>query len=302
MSQVAVIILSYNHNDITLNCVRSILKSTYQDYDIFIIDNHSPDGSFTVLQKELATVPQVSVWDTTENLGFAGGMNFGVKKALENGHYDYYLFLNNDTVLEKCCLSELVRQAVMMGNDNIYSPIAYFSGTNVVFCGGMITYIPGFFQFKYMGWLVIPHRRPYISAYLSGSCFLVHHSLYEKIGGLDENLYLYGEDILFSEQAHRFGGQVYMVPTARFWHIGSKVAGHMTITKAYYLSRNIPHLVKRLSNNNPIHWALTYFFLLSKLILAVLSFKPKTVQAIFRGFRDYQDGVFGSLRNESGSK
>jgi GT2 family glycosyltransferase len=302
MPQIAVIILSYNNSSVTLNCVKSIQNSTYQDRDIYIIDNHSPDGSYNVLRNVLSDIPYVSLWDAGTNLGFAGGMNFGVKKAQENNRYDYYLFLNNDTVLENRCISELVRQAGNLGNNNIYAPIAYFLGTNLVYCGGMITYIPILFQFKYMGWPIIPHRRPYISRYLSGTCFLVHHSLFERIGGLDENLFLYGEDILFCEQVQTLGGRVYMVPGAKFWHIGSKVAGYITITKAYYLGRNIPHLVKVLSNNNPILCLITYIYLVSKILLAILCFRMQTAQAIFRGFHDYQNGVVGPQENQNVSR
>ena len=295
MPKIAAIILSYNNCRETLNCVESIQNSSYKEIDIFIIDNHSPDGSFEVLQKELLITPHVFLWDTGANLGYAGGMNFGAKQAGEKGGYDYYLFLNNDTVLEKDCLSELVRNAGALGYENVYAPISYFSKTNIVFCGGMKSYIPGLFQFKYLGWPFLPRKRPYISPYLSGACFLVHPRLFERVGGLDEALYLYGEDVLFGEEARRLGGRVYMVPTARFWHIGSKAAGYVTITKAYYLSRNIPHLVKVLSNNNLIYVLRTYFYLFTKAILALLNLNLQTVRAIFKGLRDYRNGVSGPL-------
>lgn len=183
MPRIAAIILSYNHCLATLNCVRSLQNSSYSEVNIFVIDNHSPDGSFQALQKELAASPHVFLSDSGANLGYAGGMNFGVRQASEKGGYAYYLFLNNDTVLEKDCLSALAGTAAALGPENVYAPIAYFAKTAIVFCGGMQSYIPGPFQFRYLGWPFLPRKRPYVSPYLSGACFLVHHGLFRGWAG-----------------------------------------------------------------------------------------------------------------------
>ena len=295
MDRIAVIILSYKNYQDTLNCVASVQNSSYSAVDIFVIDNHSPDGSYPKLQAELSATAHIYLSETGMNLGYAGGMNDGAQKAQQHGGYAYYLFLNNDTLLEKDCLSALVNQAREQGDQNVYAPISYFIHTNIVFCGGMVSYIPGLFQFKYLGWPVMPHQRPYRSPYLSGACFLVSARLFERIGGFDEALYLYGEDVLFGEEARRLGGSVYMVPAACFWHSGSKAGGYVSVTKAYYLSRNLPRLVKMLSNNNPVYRLRMYFYLFTKSLLALLYFNRPAVWAIFRGLRDYRAGVGGPM-------
>jgi hypothetical protein len=299
MPQVSVVILSYNNYVDTVNCVNSIISNSFKQIVIYIIDNHSPDGSFNILQKELSNIPHIFLWETTTNLGFAGGLNFGAKKVQENGPDDYLLFLNNDTILDKNCIFELVVQAKNLGDKNIYLPISYFSKLDLVSCGGMISYIPSLFQFRYQGWRTVPHKYPYISPYLSGACFLMHQSLFFAVGGFDEKFFLYGEDILFGERARQFGGNIYMIPTAKIWHHGSKSAGYVSLTKAYYLSRNLPYLVEEISNNNLSHRLNTYLYLFSQAILALLSFRLKNIQTIFKGFHDYQNGVWGKWKDSS---
>jgi hypothetical protein len=93
-----------------------------------------------------------------------------------------------------------------------------------------------------------------------------------------------------------------MVPAARFWHIGSKAAGYVTITKAYYLSRNIPHLVKVLSNNNLFYVMRTYFYLFTKAILGLLNLNLQMVRVIFKGLQDYRNGVSGPWVGERESR
>lgn len=93
-----------------------------------------------------------------------------------------------------------------------------------------------------------------------------------------------------------------MAPAARFWHLGSQAAGYVTVTKAYYLARNIPHLVKVLSNNNRLDVLGMYFYLFTKAILAFLTLNLPTVRAIFKGLRDYRDGVSGPMVGDPVSK
>jgi GT2 family glycosyltransferase len=302
MFKIAAIILSYRNSRETLNCVASILNGSYSDIDIFVVDNHSPDGAYQILQKELPHSPNLFLFETGANLGYAGGMNFGARQAAANGAYAYYLFLNNDTVLDKDCLAQLVKVALSLGKGNVYAPISFFSNTTIVFCGGMESYIPGLFQFKYMGLPFLPHKDPYPSPYLSGACFMVPVGLFRKIGGFDEALYLYGEDVLFGEHARWLGGQIYMVPSARFWHIGSKAAGYLTVTKAYYLARNIPQLVRLISNNHLVYLLRTYIYLFTKALLALFTFNPQAVRAIFRGLQDFRDGVGGPFVAERGTR
>ena len=104
---VAAIVLNYNGKDITLQALESLTKMTYPECDIIHVDNGSTDGSTEAISKSF---PQVRTIRAEQNIGPAGGLNLGMRRALESD-YEYLLFLNNDIEVDPQMLSELVRVA-----------------------------------------------------------------------------------------------------------------------------------------------------------------------------------------------
>ena len=92
--KISIIIPHYNNFQILLNCIESIYKSTFKDFEIIVVDNGSSDSSDTIVKEKF---PNVIVKKSLINLGYAGGCNLGSK--ISKGKY--LLFLNNDTIIEK---------------------------------------------------------------------------------------------------------------------------------------------------------------------------------------------------------
>lgn len=106
MSQpnVFVIVLSNTIQEDTYACLNSLLQSDYANFKIILLENAPIDNNFDVLRMQY---PQVQVIPLTENLGYAGNNNIGIDIALDQGA-EWMLVLNNDTILDKSCLSRLV--------------------------------------------------------------------------------------------------------------------------------------------------------------------------------------------------
>jgi len=104
MPKVSIIILNWNQPEFTVNCVKSVLKQSYQDFEILLVDNGSEDNSLEIFRKEFGKNEKIRILETGKNLGYAGGNNFGVKKA----RGEYVAILNNDTLVEENWLLELV--------------------------------------------------------------------------------------------------------------------------------------------------------------------------------------------------
>ncbi|MGC2064129.1 MAG: glycosyltransferase, partial [Thermodesulfovibrionales bacterium] len=102
---VGIIVLNWNGCADTIDCIESIKKIGYPHYSLIIVDNGSTDGSETIIRKQF---PEITVLQTGNNLGFAGGINAGLKHGLEKG-MDYLLALNNDTVIDPEAVGELVK-------------------------------------------------------------------------------------------------------------------------------------------------------------------------------------------------
>lgn len=95
---VSFIILHYMTTEFTLECVESIMKHIdYANYSIVIVDNASPNDSFTKLQVKFQDEPKVHLLNAPSNLGFAKGNNLGFTYAKENLHAEYMIITNNDT-------------------------------------------------------------------------------------------------------------------------------------------------------------------------------------------------------------
>ena len=101
---VAVVVLSWNSREDTLACLESLGSLRYRRLITIVVDNGSIDGSFEAIR---ARFPGVDAMQTGVNLGYAGGNNVGLRRALDLGA-EYVLLLNNDTVVASDALDKLV--------------------------------------------------------------------------------------------------------------------------------------------------------------------------------------------------
>lgn len=128
---VAIIIVNYNGIEDTIECVKSLNKINYDNYKIFVIENGS---SKKPTKEQIDYLKGQTVYiESAENLGFSGGNNIGIRKAIEN-EFDYVLLLNNDTTVEPDFLSILIGVATKKDNAGIVSgKIAFYSKPRVTF-------------------------------------------------------------------------------------------------------------------------------------------------------------------------
>ena len=105
--KVAVITLNYNQIEYTVDCVKSLLKSDYPNFEIILVDNGSSEENFEILKNRLPKDDRLNIPRLVKNLGYVGGINFGLEKANET-NCEYFLIMNNDTLIDKNAINELV--------------------------------------------------------------------------------------------------------------------------------------------------------------------------------------------------
>ena len=114
--ELSIIIVNYNGAEDTIECVKSLNKINYDNYKIFVIENGS---SKKPTKEQIDYLKGQTVYiESAENLGFSGGNNIGIRKAIEN-EFDYMLLLNNDTTVEPDFLSILIDAATKKNNVGI---------------------------------------------------------------------------------------------------------------------------------------------------------------------------------------
>ena len=226
MNLVAVV-LNWNGGEDTLSALRSL-----EGIATICVDNGSTDGSDAAVAAEL---PEVELLRTGTNLGFAGGNNAGIRRALERGA-DWVVLLNNDAVAEPGLAAALADAAANRPDAGLLAcKIFLEDGRTVQYAGATFNARLGYSgRVATTGTDVL---RDVDRA--DGAALAVSRAAAERAGLLDETLFMYVEDIEWSLRIRRAGFAVVFVPGARVRHKGSAASGgRASTTNLYYDTRN----------------------------------------------------------------
>jgi GT2 family glycosyltransferase len=233
--RVTTIILNWNGLRDTLECIGSVTNLDYPDMHVLVVDNGSTDGSPSVIREKY---PSVTLLQNEKNIGFAGGNNLGMEKALEMGT-DYLWLLNNDTVVEKDTLGKLVAATMESPEVGLASPAIYFheEPDRIQFCGSYIDWNRKRIV-KIEEGEIIPGDGENIS--LWGTALLIKRKVVEEVGYLNEKYFAYHEDEEYCMRAARAGFRCVVVPEARIFHKNSRSTGSNDAPMQVFLrSRNM---------------------------------------------------------------
>ncbi len=241
--KVAIIILNWNGLNDTIECLESLKKITYPNYEVIVVDNGSENNEGTILQAKYGNF--IEVIKNKENRGFAEGNNIGIKKALEKG-VDYILLLNNDTVVSADFLNILVDYAEKHKNLGSVGPkILYYNLDKIWFNGGKLWWWLGFA--KHLEKLKANEkssiRFPLGVDFITGCCILIKKEVLERVGLLDPIYFINFEDVDWCFRAMKMGYKNVVIPQAVIWHKVSASLGKRGSQKigklgAYYYARN----------------------------------------------------------------
>jgi len=229
-----IIIVNFNHSDDTFACIETLRHQEGVIVRILVIDNGSEDDSLIRLKNQTSDYQLIA---SPKNLGFASGYNLGMRTCLENGA-NLILIINNDTLADSNMLSEMV--ALMAPDVGLVAPIIYYAErpTEVWSQGGR------------MNWLLMEvidnHGRnqptpdlPFESDFLSGCCLLFNRKAIEKVGLLDEEFFLYYEDMDWSVRFQQAGYQKLVAPRAKLWHkVSRSSGGYDSPNERYWMARS----------------------------------------------------------------
>lgn len=290
--KIAIIVLNWCQPKLTINCVKSILKGSYRHFNIYIIDNYSDDNSKEMFESKFKNNLQVKIIQTKENLGYTGGNNYGLKIATHKNNPEYVCILNNDTMVNKQFLSEIVKAIKIHGSNNIFFPLILNWKSNTVQSGGLTDFLPTPLQFKYRGNNKKEVTQIEESKYLSGCCFVIKTKQLQSYNGFDESFFMYGEDIDFGIRARALGSKLLLIPKSHIHHRG---ASGFSPLAAYYSTRNNFYLISRYSKHKAIEFFRSNFWFLILVIYHLLKMKPKIAVAFIKGELAYFKGETGKF-------
>ena len=235
---IIIVILNWNGKEDTLECLASAKQLDYSNYEIVLVDNGSADGSADAISKQY---PDVTLLQTGENLGYAGGNNVGILWALEHGA-DYILLLNNDTIVSTDLLSAFINSANQLPSGSILGAKIYFydNPDTLWFAGGRWRNESN--SFEHIG-----HGQPDSIEfnhkievdYITGCALFADAATFKDVGLLYEDFFLTYEETDWCYRAKATGHKCIVIPEAKLWHkVSSSFGGADSPIVNYFMTRN----------------------------------------------------------------
>jgi GT2 family glycosyltransferase len=281
--KVSIIVLNWNNYADTKECLESLGKISYPNYEIIVVDNGSQDGSTARIQKEFSQ--HIYLYNKS-NLGFTGGNNVGMRYAIEKGS-DYIFWINNDMIVDKGFLEPLM-EAGEKGAELVGPVTYYYNEREKVYSAGedLNFFRTGLKRYKIEG-------KPREVDSLGGA-FLIKKEVIDKIGYFYEPYFLNCEETDYCFQARKAGFKVFFEPKSKIWHKVGTTLRKIPAQATYYYYRNKLLFIKR------NYFYLRYLLYLYWNLYLVLRFIEKSLKkdkkiafAIKNALIDFWSGNFG---------
>ena len=292
MPKVFIIILNFNGWVDTRECLASLAKIDYPNFEVILIDNGSKDAYQLPLTDYRYKIKAIY---NEKNFGFAGGNNQGIRLALSEGA-DYILLLNNDTVVEPDFLTKLVEAGKNNPEYGILGPVIYEHNNKdrIQFAGGKINWNRTKGEH-----IVINNKKLAVdniinTDYITGCCLLIKREVIEKISQIREDYFLYYEDTDWNMRAQRVGYKCGVVPSAKIYHKGSASSTEFSYPYIYYHTRNGLIFGSRFGFK-PLVYLLSGWIFLKQLIKLAIGYKRQWARPVMHGVIDFWRGKKGKL-------
>lgn len=255
--KVSIIILNWNGLEDTIECLESLKKVTYPNYEVIVVDNASSGSDVQVLTERYEDY--IHIIQNDRNYGFAEGNNISMRYALADFNSDYFLLLNNDTVVAPDFLGELVKVALADTRIGIVGPKIYYydEPTKIWFAGGRINRWTGKPRHLGIGQEDQGQFEDVLDVdFITGCCMLISREVLLSVGLLDKDFFFGNEDYDICIRAMNRGFRILFAPKAKIWHkIGratSSTEEKPSSVHAYYAAKNLLLLWQK-------HWSKLQF-------------------------------------------
>lgn len=237
--KLSVIIVSFNTKDLLLNCISSLKKYAKNiTYEIVVVDNNSSDNSVKEIKRKYLSDKTISIIENKKNIGFAAANN----QALKICKGEYILLLNSDTVLTSPFLFDMLEWMDKQIEVGISSCMLHNKDGSIQETGG---YFPTFTRI--IAWMfflddlpildrIFRSFHPYHSKsitknihfyqklqypdWVSGAFFLIRRKVFEKVGLIDEDYFMYMEEVDYCFRVKKEGWKVAYNPSWSITHFG----------------------------------------------------------------------------------
>ncbi len=306
---VAIILLNYGGAQDTIECIKSLQKISYPNYNIVIVDNASPDDSIEKMEKYfkfeahvnysvfnspheamLSNQPQqkFTILQAGYNGGYGHGNNIGIKFALKN-EVGYVLVLNNDTIVDPGFLEPLVQICEKDENIGIVGGQIYFldrpdtfwfNGGSFNSCTGRIVHHDINKQDK-------GDKPLENNTFITGCMWLIPVEVFKTVGFINEGYSMYVEDLEFTQRVLQKGYALKVLSESKIYHaVGGSSGGGESAFSAYWMTKNWLSFMQK--HMKIICWPLGFINgILRAFLKALLHMRFDLLSAHIKGIYDF---------------
>ncbi|MBR3511504.1 MAG: glycosyltransferase family 2 protein [Clostridia bacterium] len=292
--KIAIVLVNYNGIQDTKECIESILKSSYNNYKIIVVENNSQDKEH--IDSLSAVFPNIYIIKSKENLGFSGGNNLAINYSLTN-NFDYILLLNNDTIVDPNMISYLIENA----NENqitVPKMLYYYEKDLIWYAGGKISKFTGNAKHFKMNSKNTTEVKSCTCTFATGCCMMINSNIFKKVGLLNEKFFMYCEDTEFCLRLLEKEISIRYIPKAILWHkVSRSTGGSNSFFSTYYITRNRLYYIKM--HNKFFSPLAIHFTFLSRYVRVIQYYlkKDNNYKAILRAIHDYKKDILGKVNN-----
>lgn len=291
--KVAIILLNWNGLDFTVSCLHSLRSLDYLHVGILLVDNASGNGEGELIKKQF---PEIELIQSQTNLGFAGGNNLGIRRALDLG-YSHLMLLNNDTEVLPNFLSEMMPLFGKHPKLGVIQPLIYWmKDRNQIWSAGG----------KWNSWLGRAITRLELQKgkdsksgfrkldWATGCCMLIKREAILQTGLLNEQFFAYFEDVEWSFRFKEKGFEIALVPQAVIYHEAGASSkkkhneGNLSPRVFYFHVRNQFFLIRSQVNNLSKPFAFSYHLIRFGFWMGYFGIRGRfqKFKSVARGIRD----------------
>lgn len=294
--KISIIIPNWNGEGFLADCLSSLKKVNYNNFNVVVVDNGSQDNSVGLIEKNY---PSIDVIKNKKNLGFATACNQGIKKAFSHGA-DAILLLNNDTIVDQDFLSKMAEALDGEKVGIVGSKIYYHDEPKKIwFAGG-----------RYIWWRASGQHKFWMkdekdnlegvkdSDFITGCSLLIRKEVFEDIGYLYEPYFLTVEDLDFSILAKKAGWKIKVALDSKIWHkVSFSRDGEFSFSNGYYGTRNRLYFAFRRTNNYLAGIFLLFIVVPLRIIQWTIQRKNKMLYGMILGVKDFFFNRMGKFDN-----
>ncbi len=283
MEKIVAVVVTYNRRELLKKNIEALLEQEYKEFDILIVDNASTDGTQEMVKKYEGD--KLKYINTGKNLGGAGGFNFGLRQAIEQG-YHYAWLMDDDTIPTKTALASLIQKANYLKNEFSFLGSLVKWSDNDSICKMNVQIIDPNWLHEYKKFekgLIHVERSSFVACYvnlgvakqvgLPISKFFIYGDDWEytiRLGKIKKG-YLDFDSIVIHKMKENVTADIVTIPKDR-------------ISRCYYNFRNTFYISKKLGMLETLKYPLIYIMWMVKILIKAKNGRLRRMWAITKGF------------------